>query len=179
MCRFAILTVTAMLLIVFCLPILGIGIGINATRSAIPGIYLHLPIRLVGLPGVFTPSHRGQLIGFIFPHADWATKRGYIEPEQIGIKAVGAFPGAHLFVDNRRIYACTSAKRIHCRYLGTCQRWDSHHRRIACQHWSDYRIPKQHYYLTSRRIKNSFDSRYFGLVSLPHLRYRLWLLFTF
>lgn len=32
------------------------------------------------------------------------------------------------------------------------------------QHWDGYTIPANHYFMSSTRVKQSFDSRYFGLV---------------
>jgi type IV secretory pathway protease TraF len=144
----------------------GIGWVVNQTASAPQGVFMRLPFS--------GPPQADQWVGFVFPHAAWAVARGYIKPGEKGMKKIKAVPGMYLFTDHQRIYACHGARRdAHCQLLGVCQGQDHQHRPMHCQDWQGERIPSGWYYLGSRRVANSFDSRYVGLVARSDVLYRI------
>ena len=145
------------------------GVGINLTASAPEGIYYYFPKKGLAV---------GAWVDFSLRHISWALSRGYVHKGEQIIKKIMGVPGDILLSRNHKIFL-NHRGHAHWIYLGTCLEKDSRGRSMHCQQWSQYTIPKDHYYLGSIRTPFSFDSRYFGLVHRRNIRHMLRLLYAF
>lgn len=140
----------------------------NDTRSEPRGIYLLHAVN----PHTFT-LHDGALIDFkyICPLIDGQCKFFSEAPYKTGnqaIKKVGAVSGDTLNVVGKNVYMHTpdSTQWVLLGHRYTYIPDYTPRKRIftyAEKDWHDYVIPKGYFYGMSQRVKDSFDSRYYGL----------------
>lgn len=163
--RHLLLAILLFFFVAGCLNVIGhfVGLGWNLTASESPGIYSYYPVRSRLLAV-------GDLVDFDLSNAN------YIPKGAKPFKKIAAVPGEWLLSVGRRLYACprkSSSVKKACRFLGECLLHDSLGRSLHCQKWKGYPIPNDTYYLQSTRVKNSFDSRYFGLIGRRSIHHRL------
>lgn len=140
----------------------------NDTRSEPRGIYLLHKVN----PNNST-LHDGELIDFryVCPLIDGVCRFYSQAPYKTGnqaIKRVGAIPGDTLNVIGANVYMHTPGN-AHWKLLGHRYTYIPDYIprtkifTYAEKDWHDYVIPKGYFYGMSQRVKDSFDSRYYGL----------------
>lgn len=139
------------------------GLGINFSKSEQPGIYIRWPIT--------RPLKINDLVSFALTESQSKTNNYHFNRELLLIKHIGAIPGDWLFTLSNSVYACSKNNFSQtCKFLGQCLKFNSNNTPLTCQQWDKYKIPVNKYYLQSNRIKNSFDSRYFGLIDIKNIK---------
>ena len=134
------------------------GLGFNLTGSQPPGIYIYYPID--------KPLQRGDLVDV------WLDFPQY--KKQKLLKNIAALPGDWLFTVSSSVYVCRRPFfTSQCVHLGHCLKKDKQGSVLLCQQWQAFEIPPDYFYLQSKRVLNSFDSRYFGLVSVKNIHHRV------
>lgn len=164
---FVLAILAGLLIVVLLFHLMDWHIGFNTSLSAPRGLYRLTPVQ--------DSLKRGELVGLQAPLKSYR-QRHYIPENGFLIKHIGAIPGEYLFTEQYQQYACQTDHfdRLSdsCRFLGSCLRFDSQGRKMHCQSWFGKLIPQDYYYVMSNRVPNSFDSRYFGLVSQSEIPYQ-------
>ncbi len=137
---------------------------VNLTTSEPRGLYW------VSLFGEHPPTLRlHELVAFHYLSPPWAKGRYYRSGAQF-LKEVGAMPGTWLFTKGLHQYACSSDRLdATCRSLGTMLPKDPKGRLMHWPKWHGYQIPPGEYYMQATLVPTSYDSRYYGLVSVAQL----------
>lgn len=125
----------------------------NPSPSEPPGFY-----RLASVPPV-----PGRLIAFRVPEAGRAYADGhlaYVARNAI-LKEIAAGQGALVCEDGGKVSINGRVRGV----VAATDRWG-----VPLPHWSGcQRLQNGQYFVLSNRIPNSFDSRYYGPVSVPEL----------
>ena len=136
----------------------GYGVGFNPTESEPLGFYVTHPIGTHSLK-------LNEMVAFNLPSDSIAYKDQVVTPSTYLIKKVKAVPNQYLFTQKDQIFVCNqNALTPKCESLGHCLKVSVHGHALQCQQWQGYKVPKDTYYMSSQRVKDSYDSRYFGLV---------------
>jgi type IV secretory pathway protease TraF len=159
-----------LLLVAVCLGRLAIvqpwRLSFNLTPSEPIGLYAYKQI----LPGKSAQVSLHDLVLFQYSAPSWALGR-YAHNGQLFLKRIGATSGTFLILRGRQVLACSSSATKDCTLLGVGLRRDSSGRVLPPPPLSlaGY-IPAGWVYMQSTEVKNSYDSRYFGLVPISAIK---------
>lgn len=145
-------------------------LGVNLSDSAVHGIY-----QLKDLP---KRIRLGDQVSLQPPYRPWMESRHYWKQNQLLIKTVAGLPGEYLTTRDHDIVICDAVATA-CRNLGRCLDQDSAGRSIPCMEWHHKIIPYGYYYVSSQRVPDALDSRYFGLIPIENLNHQVRLLWGF
>lgn len=136
----------------------GYSIGFNASESERTGFYYTTPNLL--------PLNNKSIYAFQLESNNTALGDGVVDKDTYLLKQVGAFSGEYLFTKSNTVYDCKADNyNKNCHMLGSCLSSNAQGKALACQQWDGYKIPANHYYMISKRVNDSYDSRYFGLIN--------------
>ena len=138
---------------------MGYGIGFNPTESEPLGFYYTTPTKNKNFK-------IGDMVAFRLPKNNIAHKDEVVDQYTYLIKKIGALSGQYLFTRNKEIFVCNHGSYSNsCKSLGICLHASVHGHELACQNWQGYKLNKNQLYMSSQRVKDSYDSRYFGLIN--------------
>ena len=132
-----------------------IGLAWNRTTSLPSGLYLARTLTSGA------PLARGDLACFTYTPPAWAKGRYYHQGE-ILCKRIFGVPGDTITTVGSEHHICHDGE---CTSSGTILNVDTAGRPAEHPVWNNYTLAPGEYYFGSKKVPNSYDSRYLGLIS--------------
>ena len=147
----------------------------NWTDSIPTGFYLVKSVKLAtdsSIPQELDriPLRYGDLLTYTYQAPAWARGRYPYETGDTFVKAVGALPGDRLYSVKNTHVRCsgeTTANEPNSKNCTVIAELLTHDRKGRRLHWVTYTgdtIPMDYVYMRGTLSKNTYDSRYYGLV---------------
>lgn len=160
--------VLALFFVMYATPLIPLRVGFNHTESLPMGFYLTSS-------RISTLEH-GDLACFGYKAPDWAKSRSYFYEGYQICKHVMGVPGDSIEQVGKELFITHKGVRESAGVLISA---DSKGRSVAQLNWGTSVIPSGQVYLGSVRIKNSFDSRYLGLIPTREVVAKIYPLLVF